>query len=98
MILDIVLNHTAESDEFGGTVSLRGLDNAVYYRHATDDPGRLVNDTGCGHTLALDRAPVVRLAMDALRYWLHLGVAGFRFDLGTVMGARRPASRPTRRS
>lgn len=86
VILDIVLNHTAESDEFGGTVSLRGLDNAVYYRHAADDPARLVNDTGCGHTLALDRAPVLRLAMDAMRHWLRLGIAGFRFDLGTVMG------------
>lgn len=86
IILDIVLNHTAESDEFGATISLRGLDNAVYYRHAPDDPGRLVNDTGCGHTLALDRAPVMRLAMDALRHWRSLGVAGFRFDLGTVMG------------
>ncbi len=86
VILDIVLNHTAESDEHGATICLRGLDNAVYYRHAADDPGRLVNDTGCGHTLALDRAPVVRMAMDALRRWRALGVAGFRFDLGTVMG------------
>ncbi|MGN6098861.1 MAG: glycogen debranching protein GlgX [Bosea sp. (in: a-proteobacteria)] len=86
VILDIVLNHTAESDEFGATISLRGLDNAVYYRHAAEDPGRLVNDTGCGHTLALDRAPVMRLAMDAMRHWLRLGIAGFRFDLGTVMG------------
>lgn len=86
IILDIVLNHTAESDEFGATVSLRGLDNAVYYRHAQDDPARLINDTGCGHTLALDRLPVMRLAMDALRHWRSLGVAGFRFDLATVMG------------
>lgn len=86
IILDIVLNHTAESDEHGATISLRGLDNAVYYRHATDDPGRLINDTGCGHTLALDRAPVVRMAMDAMRHWRSLGVSGFRFDLGTVMG------------
>lgn len=86
IILDIVFNHTAESDEFGATISLRGLDNALYYRHATDDPGRLINDTGCGHTLALDRAPVVRMAMDALRHWRSLGVSGFRFDLGTVMG------------
>ncbi|KPF66306.1 glycogen debranching protein [Bosea sp. AAP35] len=86
IILDIVLNHTAESDEFGATICLRGLDNAVYYRHATDDPGLLINDTGCGHTLALDRAPVVGMAMDSLRHWRGLGVAGFRFDLGTVMG------------
>ena len=86
IILDVVLNHTAESDEHGATICLRGLDNAVYYRHATDDPGQLVNDTGCGHTLTLDRAPVVRMATDALRHWRSLGVAGFRFDLGTVMG------------
>jgi len=86
VILDVVLNHTAESDEFGATISLRGLDNAVYYRHSPDDPGRLVNDTGCGHTLALDRAPVMRMAMDALRHWQDAGIAGFRFDLATVMG------------
>lgn len=86
VILDVVLNHTAESDAFGATISLRGLDNAVYYRHAAEDPGLLVNDTGCGHTIALDRAPVLRLAMDALRYWRRLGVSGFRFDLATVMG------------
>ncbi|CAN7153961.1 glycogen debranching protein GlgX [Bosea sp. LjRoot9] len=86
VILDIVLNHTAESDEHGATICLRGLDNAVYYRHAIDDPGCLVNDTGCGHTLALDRAPVLRMATDALRHWRACGVAGFRFDLGTVMG------------
>lgn len=86
IILDIVFNHTAESDEFGATISLRGLDNAVYYRHAAEDPGRLINDTGCGHTLALDRALLVRMAMDALRHWRSLGVSGFRFDLGTVMG------------
>jgi glycogen operon protein len=86
VILDIVLNHTAESDEHGATICLRGLDNAVYYRHAADDPGRLINDTGCGHTLALDRAPVVRMCVDAMRHWRSLGTAGFRFDLGTVMG------------
>lgn len=86
IILDIVLNHTAESDEFGATICLRGFDNSVYYRHADDDPGRLVNDTGCGNTLALDRAPVVQMAMDALRHWRACGVAGFRFDLGTVLG------------
>ena len=86
IILDVVFNHTAESDAQGATISLRGLDNAVYYRHAPDDPGRLIDDTGCGHTVALDRAPVVRLAMDALRYWRRLGVSGFRFDLGTILG------------
>lgn len=87
VILDMVLNHTGESDAEGTTLSLRGLDNALYYAHAIDDPGRLVNDTGCGNTMALDVAPVTRLALDALRRWAHeTGLDGFRFDLATVLG------------
>lgn len=88
VILDVVLNHTAESDERGATFSLRGLDNRTYYRLA-QDPRRYTNEAGTGHVLALDRAPVMRLAMDALRHWaLAGGVDGFRFDLATVMGRR----------
>lgn len=87
VILDVVFNHTAESDKEGPTLSLRGLDNAVYYRHYADDPGRLVNDTGCGNTLACDRAPVLRLVTDAMRHFVEaVGIDGFRFDLATVLG------------
>ncbi len=86
VLLDVVLNHTGEGDDAGPSLSLRGLDSATYYRHATDDPGRMINDTGCGNTLALDRAPVVQLAMDALRHWARLGFDGFRFDLAPIMG------------
>lgn len=85
VLLDVVANHTGESDRNGPTLSLRGLDNAVYYRHADD--GRLVNDTGCGNTLAVERAPVLRLVMDALRHWVEAaGIDGFRFDLAAVFG------------
>ena len=84
VLLDVVFNHTGESDEGGATLSLRGLDNALYYAHAD---GRLVNHTGCGNTLALDRAPAMRLVMDAMRNWVNrTGVDGFRFDLAPVMG------------
>lgn len=84
VILDVVLNHTGESDIHGATLSLRGLDHALYYRHAG---GTLINDTGCGNTLALDEPAVVRLAMDALRSWVtRTGIDGFRFDLAAVMG------------
>ena len=84
VILDIVLNHTGESDVHGTTLSLRGLDHALYFRQAQ---GQLVNDTGCGNTLALDEPHVMQLAMDALRSWaMRTGVDGFRFDLATVMG------------
>ena len=87
VFLDVVFNHTGESDAKGTTLSLRGLDNAAYYRHAGDDPGRLVDDTGCGNTLACDRPPVARMILDAMRHFvLGAGVDGFRFDLGTVLG------------
>ena len=88
-IVDVVLNHTGEGDELGPTLSLRGLDNAGYYRLRPDDPARYIDDTGCGHALACDRPAVVRLCMDALRAWATLGgVHGFRFDLGTTLGRR----------
>ncbi len=87
VLLDVVMNHTGESDAAGATLSLRGLDNALYYLHAEQDPGLLVNDTGCGNTLAVERAPVARLVVDALRHWTsQTGVDGFRFDLATVLG------------
>ncbi len=86
VIVDVVLNHTGEGDELGPTLSLRGLDDALYYRRID---GRYVNDTGCGHTLALDRPPVWRLALDTLRCWAERGgVDGFRLDLATTLGRR----------
>ncbi|MFN0100051.1 MAG: glycogen debranching protein GlgX [Gemmatimonadaceae bacterium] len=89
VILDIVLNHSGEGDEAGPTISLRGLDNASYYRLQPSDHARYINDTGTGNTLALDRAPVLRLAMDTLRHFASAAaVDGFRFDLGTTLGRR----------
>ncbi len=87
-VVDVVLNHTGEGDELGPTLSLRGLDNASYYRLARD-PRFYENDTGCGHELALERPAGVRLAMDTLRTWARCGgVHGFRFDLATTLGRR----------
>jgi glycogen operon protein len=87
VILDLVFNHTGESDEHGPTLCLRGLDGRAYYRHLPDDPGRLVNDTGTGNTLACDRPVVRQMVLDTLRHFVrHAGVDGFRFDLATVLG------------
>lgn len=89
VILDVVLNHSGESDEFGPTVSLRGLDNAGYYRLRQDDKSRYVNNSGCGNVLALERPQGLRLAMDALRLCaMRAGVDGFRYDLATTLGRR----------
>ena len=88
VILDVVYNHTGESDAFGPTLSMRGLDNALYYRHAAD--GSLINDAGCGNSLDCTQPVVVVLILEALRrFVLEAGVEGFRFDLATSL-ARRP--------
>ncbi len=95
-VLDVVLNHSGEGDALGPTLSLRGLDNASYYRLQVDDPSRYVDDTGTGNTLALDQPINVRLSMDMLRAWRRLGgVSGFRFDLATVLGRRPEGFDPT---
>ena len=87
VILDVVFNHTGESDQGGPTLSLRGLDNLSYYRHVPDNPGRLVNDAGTGNTLACDNPLVEALVLDTLRYFVrYAGVDGFRFDLAPILG------------
>ena len=87
VILDLVFNHSGESDRHGATLSMRGLDNLTYYRHAPDRPGDLINDTGCGNTIAGENPVVRQLVLDSLRHFVrHAGVDGFRFDLATVLG------------
>lgn len=87
VILDLVFNHTGESDRQGPTLSLRGLDNPTYFRHLPDQPGTLVNDTGTGNTTACDQPVTRKLIIDSLRHFVeHADIDGFRFDLGTVLG------------
>ncbi|MDE1157712.1 MAG: glycogen debranching protein GlgX [Neorhizobium sp.] len=87
VILDLVFNHTGESDRHGATLSMRGLDNHAYYRHVANEPGTLVNDTGTGNTLACDHPRVRALILDTLRHFvIHAGVDGFRFDLAPIIG------------
>ncbi len=84
VVLDVVFNHSGESDTGGPTLSFRGLDNAAYYAHHNGD---LINDTGCGNTFALNCEPMLSLVLDSLRHWvLKTGFDGFRFDLATVLG------------
>ena len=86
-LLDIVLNHTGESDVHGGVLSLRGLDDEAYAKEAD---GRLANVTGTGNTLDFANLHVRRLAIETLRHFVRqCGVDGFRFDLATVL-ARGP--------
>ena len=86
VLLDVVYNHTAEGDHLGPTLSMRGIDNAGYYRLRPDDRSRYEDFTGCGNTLDT-RSPVVqRLILDSLRYWVQeMHVDGFRFDLTSAL-------------
>ncbi|HJV52458.1 MAG TPA: glycogen debranching protein GlgX [Noviherbaspirillum sp.] len=87
VILDVVYNHTCEESELGPTLSLRGLDNASYYRLQDGNRRHNVNDTGCGNTLNMSHPRVIQLVMDSLRYWVQeFHVDGFRFDLGATLG------------
>nr|WP_267905418.1 glycogen debranching protein GlgX [Halovulum marinum] len=86
VILDVVYNHSCEGDWRGPTLMFRGLDNASYYRLGPDGHSYL-NDTGTGNTLDCASPAMLRLVTDSMRFWARdMGVDGFRFDLGTVLG------------
>jgi glycogen operon protein len=86
VILDVVYNHTAEGDHLGPTLSLRGIDNASYYRFRPNEPRFYQDFTGCGNTLNMRSPRVLQLIMDSLRYWvLEMHVDGFRFDLASAL-------------
>ncbi|MGE3509406.1 MAG: glycogen debranching protein GlgX [Vicinamibacterales bacterium] len=86
VILDVVYNHTAEGNHLGPTLSLKGIDNASYYRLTADNPRYYMDFTGCGNTLNMQSPQVLRLIMDSLRYWvLEMHVDGFRFDLASAL-------------
>jgi glycogen operon protein len=89
VILDVVYNHTGEGGEDGPTISLRGLDNLAYYRTPPYEPGKYINDTGCGNTLNVDHPRVRELIIESLAWYAQvIGIDGFRFDLATILGRR----------
>jgi glycogen operon protein len=85
VILDVVYNHTAEGNQMGPTLSMRGIDNTSYYKLA-QDPRYYMDYTGCGNSLNVRHPRVLQLIMDSLRYWvLDMRVDGFRFDLASTL-------------
>jgi glycogen operon protein len=85
VVLDVVYNHTAEEGRGGPTSSLRGIDNAGYYRQ--DDAGNYIDTTGCGNAVNFGTPAAQRLVLDSLRYWANeVQVDGFRFDLAVTLG------------
>ena len=58
VILDVVFNHTAETDILGPTLSFRGIDNSIFYI-LEDDKRIYKNFTGTGNTINANH-PVVQ--------------------------------------
>jgi isoamylase len=86
VILDVVYNHTAEGNHLGPTLSLRGIDNASYYRLVEEDPRYYMDYTGTGNSLNVRNPHTLQLIMDSLRYWVtEMHVDGFRFDLASTL-------------
>ncbi|WP_018603174.1 glycogen debranching protein GlgX [Mycobacterium sp. 155] len=86
VILDVVYNHTAEGNHMGPTLSMRGIDNAAYYRLVEDDKRYYMDYTGTGNSLNVGHPHSLQLIMDSLRYWVtEMHVDGFRFDLASTL-------------
>ncbi|MEY4747970.1 MAG: glycogen debranching enzyme GlgX [Pseudomonadota bacterium] len=87
VLLDVVYNHSGETDARGPLLSLRGLANRHYYRTDPADRSRYIDWSGCGNTLNLAEPRVVELVVGSLRHWVSCyGVDGFRFDLASILG------------
>ncbi|MBA4262101.1 MAG: glycogen debranching enzyme GlgX [Comamonadaceae bacterium] len=85
VVLDVVFNHTAESDLDGPTLCWRGLGQNAWY--AMGEHGVPHNFSGCGNSLNVSEPRVIQWVMDSLRWWVQaFGVDGFRFDLAVSLG------------
>ncbi|MGZ5969845.1 MAG: glycogen debranching protein GlgX [Polyangiales bacterium] len=86
VILDVVYNHTCEGNHLGPTLSLKGIDNATYYRLVDGQRRWYMDYTGTGNTLNMLHPQALQLVMDSLRYWVtEMHVDGFRFDLASAL-------------
>jgi glycogen operon protein len=86
VVLDVVYNHTAEGNHLGPMLSMKGFDNAAYYRTVQDDRRYYMDYTGTGNSLNMRHPHTLQLVMDSLRYWVtEMHVDGFRFDLASTL-------------
>jgi glycogen operon protein len=86
VILDVVFNHTSEGGEGGPVISLKGLDNSIYYMLSPEKKDYM-NFSGCGNTLNCNHPLTRTFIIDCLRYWVtEMHIDGFRFDLASILG------------
>ena len=86
VILDVVLNHTAEGGAEGPTICYKGLVNELFYLLDPLDRAKYLDFTGCGNTVSSNQALVAQWLVEVLRFWaVEMHVDGFRFDLAGVL-------------
>ncbi len=92
VMLDVVYNHTGEggisktNPAVARLLSFRGLDNPSYYELSTDKQTAF-DSTGTSGNFNTAVTVTRDIIVDSLRYWKDtMGVDGFRFDLGPVLG------------
>ncbi len=86
IILDVVLNHTAEGGADGPTINYKGLVNELFYLLDPEDRSKYLDFTGCGNTVSSNQALVAQWLVEVLRFWaVEMHVDGFRFDLAGVL-------------
>jgi isoamylase len=84
VILDLVFNHTGESERAGLPPAWSSLEPEV--AHIRDAAGRLIDVTGCGNTVNANHPAMIELIVDALRHWAeHFHIDGFRLDLAAAL-------------
>jgi glycogen operon protein len=84
VILDVVLNHTAESGAGGPVLHGKALARRSFYH--VDARGELVNTSGCGNTINCNHPATSRLLLDCVEPWVReMHVDGLRFDMASVL-------------
>lgn len=89
VILDVVFNHTCEGNERGPILSMKGLENSVYYI-LNSEGAHYSNYSGCGNTVNCNHPICREMILHCLRHWVHnYHVDGFRFDLASILARDR---------
>ena len=84
VILDVVLNHTAEGGAGGPVLHCKALARRDFYH--VDARDELVNTSGCGNTINCNHPGTSRLLLDCVEHWVReMHVDGLRFDMASIL-------------
>ena len=76
VIMDVVYNHTGESDGSNFNKIMPG------YYHRTNESGGFYNGSGTGNETASERPMMRKFMVDSVKFWAtEYNLSGFRFDL-----------------